>query len=111
MSRAGAAFCQDCFKVFYVHRFSAASAEKQLTFLARSFSDPVPQGISSGYVHGGAVLVGQGVDCGQSPKDRELIGAKTELMLQPLAPGWRGPLGPSPFVECPFHPVFIAGAF
>ncbi|XP_036780127.2 cytoplasmic tRNA 2-thiolation protein 2 isoform X3 [Manis pentadactyla] len=98
--RAGDAFCRDCFKAFYVHKFRAVLGKNRLIFpgekvllawsggpSSSSMVWQVLEGLSQDSAKRlrfvpGVVYVDEGAACGQSREDRAKTLAEVELVLQ-----------------------------
>eukprot|EP00069_Balaena_mysticetus_P011010 bmy_20971T0 len=84
--RAGDAFCRDCFKAFYVHKFRAVLGKNRLIF-------PGEKGLSRDSAKRlrfvpGVVYADEGAACGQSPEDRAKTLAEARLVLQTVGFPW-----------------------
>ncbi|KAM9047522.1 cytoplasmic tRNA 2-thiolation protein 2 isoform 2-T2 [Megaptera novaeangliae] len=84
--RAGDAFCRDCFKAFYVHKFRAVLGKNRLIF-------PGEKGLSRDSAKRlrfvpGVVYADEGAACGQSPEDRAKTVAEARLVLQSVGFPW-----------------------
>ncbi|XP_021112237.1 cytoplasmic tRNA 2-thiolation protein 2 isoform X3 [Heterocephalus glaber] len=111
--RAGDAFCRDCFKAFYVHKFRAMLGKNRLIFPGEkvllawsggpSSSSMVwqvlevrphhPQGLSQDSAKRlrfvpGVVYVDEGAACGQSPEDRAKTLAEVKQVLHVVNFPW-----------------------
>ncbi|XP_007468535.1 PREDICTED: cytoplasmic tRNA 2-thiolation protein 2 [Lipotes vexillifer] len=104
--RAGDAFCRDCFKAFYVHKFRAVLGKNRLIFpgekvllawsggpSSSSMLWQVLEGLSQDSAKRlrfvpGVVYTDEGAACGQSPEDREKTLAEAKLVLQTLGFPW-----------------------
>nr|XP_036849771.1 cytoplasmic tRNA 2-thiolation protein 2 isoform X2 [Manis javanica] len=104
--RAGDAFCRDCFKAFYVHKFRAVLGKNRLIFPGEKVLLAWSGGPSSGsmvwqVLEGlsrdsakrlrfvpGVVYVDEGAACGQSREDRAKTLAEVELVLQTTGLPW-----------------------
>ncbi|ERE77828.1 cytoplasmic tRNA 2-thiolation protein 2 [Cricetulus griseus] len=104
--RAGDAFCRDCFKAFYVHKFRAMLGKNRLIFpgekvllawsggpSSSSMVWQVLEGLSQGSAKRlrfvpGVIYVDEGAACGQSLKDREKTLAEVKLILQNTGFPW-----------------------
>ncbi|XP_038610661.1 cytoplasmic tRNA 2-thiolation protein 2 [Tachyglossus aculeatus] len=98
--RAGDAFCKDCFKAYYVHKFRAMLGKNRLIFpgekvllawsggpSSSSMVSQVQEGLSRESTKRlrfvpGIVYVDEGAVCGQSPEDRAKTLAQVESVLQ-----------------------------
>ncbi|XP_032467913.1 cytoplasmic tRNA 2-thiolation protein 2 isoform X1 [Phocoena sinus] len=104
--RAGDAFCRDCFKVFYVHKFRAVLGKNRLIFpgekvllawsggpSSSSMLWQVLEGLSQDSAKRlrfvpGVVFADEGAACGQSPEDRAKTLAEVKLVLQTVGFPW-----------------------
>lgn len=104
--RAGDAFCRDCFKAFYVHKFRAVLGKNRLIFpgekvllawsggpSSSSMVWQVLEGLSRDSAKRlrfvpGVVYVDEGAACGQSPEDRAKTLAEMKLILQTVGFPW-----------------------
>ncbi|XP_006762253.1 PREDICTED: cytoplasmic tRNA 2-thiolation protein 2 isoform X1 [Myotis davidii] len=104
--RAGDAFCRDCFKAFYVHKFRAVLGKNRLIFpgekvllawsggpSSSSMIWQVLEGLSRDSAKRlrfvpGVVYVDEGAACGQSPEDRAKTLAEMKLILQTVGFPW-----------------------
>ncbi|ELK00498.1 cytoplasmic tRNA 2-thiolation protein 2 isoform X1 [Pteropus alecto] len=104
--RAGDAFCRDCFKVFYVHKFRAVLGKNRLIFpgekvllawsggpSSSSMVWQVLEGLSRDSAKRlrfvpGVVYIDEGAVCGQSPEDRAKTLAEVKLILQTVGFPW-----------------------
>lgn len=104
--RAGDAFCRDCFKVFYVHKFRAVLGKNRLIFpgekvllawsggpSSSSMVWQVLEGLSRDSAKRlrfvpGVVYIDEGAACGQSPEDRAKTLAEMKLILQTVGFPW-----------------------
>ncbi|XP_054444925.1 cytoplasmic tRNA 2-thiolation protein 2 [Pteronotus mesoamericanus] len=104
--RAGDAFCRDCFKVFYVHKFRAVLGKNRLIFpgekvllawsggpSSSSMVWQVLEGLSRDSAKRlrfvpGVVYVDEGAACGQSLEDRAKTLAEMKLILQTVGFPW-----------------------
>ncbi|CAK6436882.1 unnamed protein product [Pipistrellus nathusii] len=104
--RAGDAFCRDCFKAFYVHKFRAVLGKNRLIFpgekvllawsggpSSSSMIWQVLEGLSRDSAKRlrfvpGIVYVDEGAACGQSPEDRARTLAEMKLILQTVGFPW-----------------------
>ncbi|XP_036296792.1 cytoplasmic tRNA 2-thiolation protein 2 isoform X4 [Pipistrellus kuhlii] len=104
--RAGDAFCRDCFKAFYVHKFRAVLGKNRLIFpgekvllawsggpSSSSMIWQVLEGLSRDSAKRlrfvpGIVYVDEGAACGQSPGDRARTLAEMKLILQTVGFPW-----------------------
>ncbi|XP_040299255.1 cytoplasmic tRNA 2-thiolation protein 2 isoform X1 [Herpailurus yagouaroundi] len=104
--RAGDAFCRDCFRAFYVHKFRAVLGKNRLIFpgekvllawsggpSSSSMVWQVLEGLSRDSAKRlrfvpGVIYVDEGAACGQSPEDRAKTVAEMKLILQTLGFPW-----------------------
>ncbi|XP_057566701.1 cytoplasmic tRNA 2-thiolation protein 2 isoform X4 [Hippopotamus amphibius kiboko] len=104
--RAGDAFCRDCFKAFYIHKFRAMLGKNRLIFpgekvllawsggpSSSSMVWQVLEGLSRDSAKRlrfvpGVVYVDEGAACGQSPEDRARTLAEVALVLQAVRFPW-----------------------
>uniref|UniRef100_A0A8C6CU31 Cytoplasmic tRNA 2-thiolation protein 2 n=1 Tax=Moschus moschiferus TaxID=68415 RepID=A0A8C6CU31_MOSMO len=104
--RAGDAFCRDCFKALYVHKFRAMLGKNRLIFpgekvllawsggpSSSSMVWQVLEGLSRDSAKRlrfvpGVVYVDEGAVCGQSPEDRAKTLAEVKLVLQTTGFPW-----------------------
>nr|XP_058901951.1 cytoplasmic tRNA 2-thiolation protein 2 [Kogia breviceps] len=104
--RAGDAFCRDCFKAFYVHKFRAVLGKNRLIFpgekvllawsggpSSSSMLWQVLEGLSRDSAKRlrfvpGVVFADEGAACGQSPEDRAKSLAEAKLVLQTIGFPW-----------------------
>ncbi|XP_059941400.1 cytoplasmic tRNA 2-thiolation protein 2 isoform X1 [Mesoplodon densirostris] len=104
--RAGDAFCRDCFKAFYVHKFRAVLGKNRLIFpgekvllawsggpSSSSMLWQVLEGLSRDSAKRlrfvpGVVYADEGAACGQSPEDRAKTLAEAKLVLQTVGFPW-----------------------
>ncbi|XP_008838763.1 cytoplasmic tRNA 2-thiolation protein 2 isoform X1 [Nannospalax galili] len=104
--RAGDAFCRDCFKAFYVHKFRAMLGKNRLIFpgekvllawsggpSSSSMVWQVLEGLSQDSAKRlrfvpGIIHIDEGAACGQSPEDREKTLAEMKLVLQSTGFPW-----------------------
>uniref|UniRef100_A0A8C5LFY7 Cytoplasmic tRNA 2-thiolation protein 2 n=1 Tax=Jaculus jaculus TaxID=51337 RepID=A0A8C5LFY7_JACJA len=104
--RAGDAFCRDCFKAFYVHKFRAMLGKNRLIFPGEKVLLAWSGGLSSSsmvwqVLEGlsqdsakrlrfvpGIIYVDEGAACGQSPEDRAKTLAEVKLVLQSTGLPW-----------------------
>ncbi|XP_028019877.2 cytoplasmic tRNA 2-thiolation protein 2 isoform X5 [Balaenoptera acutorostrata] len=104
--RAGDAFCRDCFKAFYVHKFRAVLGKNRLIFpgekvllawsggpSSSSMLWQVLEGLSRDSAKRlrfvpGVVYADEGAACGQSPEDRAETVAEAKLVLQSVGFPW-----------------------
>ncbi|XP_068383852.1 cytoplasmic tRNA 2-thiolation protein 2 isoform X1 [Eschrichtius robustus] len=104
--RAGDAFCRDCFKAFYVHKFRAVLGKNRLIFpgekvllawsggpSSSSMLWQVLEGLSRDSAKRlrfvpGVVYADEGAACGQSPEDRAKTVAEAKLVLQSVGFPW-----------------------
>ncbi|KAM7058715.1 cytoplasmic tRNA 2-thiolation protein 2 isoform 1-T1 [Molossus nigricans] len=104
--RAGDAFCRDCFKAFYVHKFRAVLGKNRLIFpgekvllawsggpSSSSMVWQVLEGLSRDSAKRlrfvpGIVYVDEGAACGQSLEDRTKTLAEMKLILQTVGFPW-----------------------
>ncbi|XP_024411758.2 cytoplasmic tRNA 2-thiolation protein 2 isoform X1 [Desmodus rotundus] len=104
--RSGDAFCRDCFKAFYVHKFRAVLGKNRLIFpgekvllawsggpSSSSMVWQVLEGLSRDSAKRlrfvpGVVYVDEGAACGQSLEDRAKILAEMKLILQTVGFPW-----------------------
>ncbi|KAK2489361.1 hypothetical protein MC885_003242 [Smutsia gigantea] len=104
--RAGDAFCRDCFKAFYVHKFRAVLGKNRLIFpgekvllawsggaSSSSMVWQVLEGLSRDSAKRlrfvpGVVYVDDGAACGQSREDRARTLAEMELILRTVGFPW-----------------------
>ncbi|XP_042776792.1 cytoplasmic tRNA 2-thiolation protein 2 isoform X1 [Panthera leo] len=104
--RAGDAFCRDCFRAFYVHKFRAVLGKNRLIFpgekvllawsggpSSSSMVWQVLEGLSRDSAKRlrfvpGVIYVDEGAACGQSPEDRAKTVAEVKLILQTLGFPW-----------------------
>ncbi|XP_023980568.1 cytoplasmic tRNA 2-thiolation protein 2 isoform X2 [Physeter macrocephalus] len=104
--RAGDAFCRDCFKAFYVHKFRAVLGKNRLVFpgekvllawsggpSSSSMLWQVLEGLSRDSAKRlrfvpGVVYADEGAACGQSPEDRAKTLAEAKLVLQTVGFPW-----------------------
>ncbi|XP_025124306.2 cytoplasmic tRNA 2-thiolation protein 2 isoform X2 [Bubalus bubalis] len=104
--RAGDAFCRDCFKALYVHKFRAMLGKNRLIFpgekvllawsggpSSSSMVWQVLEGLSRDSAKRlrfvpGVVYVDEGAACGQSPEDRARTLAEVKLALQTTGFPW-----------------------
>ncbi|KAM5297789.1 cytoplasmic tRNA 2-thiolation protein 2 isoform 2-T2 [Glossophaga mutica] len=104
--RAGDAFCRDCFKAFYVHKFRAVLGKNRLIFpgekvllawsggpSSSSMVWQVLEGLSRDSAKRlrfvpGVIYVDEGAACGQSLEDRAKILAEMKLILQTVGFPW-----------------------
>ncbi|XP_026974791.1 cytoplasmic tRNA 2-thiolation protein 2 isoform X4 [Sagmatias obliquidens] len=104
--RAGDAFCRDCFKVFYVHKFRAVLGKNRLVFpgekvllawsggpSSSSMLWQVLEGLSQDSAKRlrfvpGVVFADEGAACGRSPEDRAKTLAEAKLVLQTVGFPW-----------------------
>ncbi|XP_070254742.1 cytoplasmic tRNA 2-thiolation protein 2 isoform X3 [Myotis yumanensis] len=104
--RAGDAFCRDCFKAFYVHKFRAVLGKNRLIFpgekvllawsggpSSSSMIWQVLEGLSRDSAKRlrfvpGVVYVDEGAACGQSLEDRAKTLAEMKLILQTVGFPW-----------------------
>ncbi|XP_074142308.1 cytoplasmic tRNA 2-thiolation protein 2 isoform X2 [Sminthopsis crassicaudata] len=98
--RAGDAFCKDCFKAYYIHKFRAMLGKNRLIFpgekvllawsggpSSSSMIWQVQEGLSRESAKRlrfvpGVVYVDEGAVCGQSPEERAKTVAEMKLILQ-----------------------------
>ncbi|XP_028930676.1 cytoplasmic tRNA 2-thiolation protein 2 isoform X2 [Ornithorhynchus anatinus] len=98
--RAGDAFCKECFKAYYIHKFRAMLGKNRLIFpgekvllawsggpSSSSMISQVQEGLSRESAKRlrfapGIVYVDEGAVCGRSPEDREKTLAQAESVLQ-----------------------------
>ncbi|XP_062965419.1 cytoplasmic tRNA 2-thiolation protein 2 isoform X2 [Cynocephalus volans] len=104
--RAGGAFCRDCFKAFYVHKFRAMLGKNRLIFpgekvllawsggpSSSSMVWQVLEGLSRDSAKRlrfvpGIIYVDEGTACGQSPENRAKTLAEVKLVLQTAGMPW-----------------------
>ncbi|XP_021486852.1 cytoplasmic tRNA 2-thiolation protein 2 isoform X1 [Meriones unguiculatus] len=104
--RAGDAFCRDCFKAFYVHKFRAMLGKNRLIFpgekvllawsggpSSSSMLWQVLEGLSQDSAKRlrfvpGVIYVDEGAACGQSLEDRVKTLAEVKLILQKTGFPW-----------------------
>ncbi|XP_037671693.1 cytoplasmic tRNA 2-thiolation protein 2 isoform X2 [Choloepus didactylus] len=104
--RAGDAFCRDCFKAYYVHKFRAVLGKNRLIFpgekvllawsggpSSSSMVWQVLEGLSRESAKRlrfvpGVVYVDEGAACGQSPEDRAKTLAEMTSILQAVGFPW-----------------------
>ncbi|XP_008072928.1 cytoplasmic tRNA 2-thiolation protein 2 isoform X2 [Carlito syrichta] len=104
--RAGDAFCRDCFKTFYVHKFRAMLGKNRLIFpgekvllawsggpSSSSMVWQVLEGLSQDSARRlrfmpGILYVDEGVACGQSPEDRAETLTDMRRVLQSTGFPW-----------------------
>ncbi|KAF0884727.1 CTU2 protein, partial [Crocuta crocuta] len=105
--RAGDAFCRDCFRAFYIHKFRAVLGKNRLIFpgekvvllawsggpSSSSMVWQVLEGLSRDSAKRlrfvpGVVYVDEGAACGQSPDDRAQTVAEVKLLLQTVGFPW-----------------------
>ncbi|XP_020029138.2 cytoplasmic tRNA 2-thiolation protein 2 isoform X1 [Castor canadensis] len=104
--RAGDAFCRDCFKALYVHKFRAMLGKNRLIFpgekvllawsggpSSSSMVWQVLEGLSQDSAKKlrfvpGVIFVDEGAACGQSPEDRAKTLAEVKLILQTVGFPW-----------------------
>uniref|UniRef100_A0A673V6Z2 Cytoplasmic tRNA 2-thiolation protein 2 n=1 Tax=Suricata suricatta TaxID=37032 RepID=A0A673V6Z2_SURSU len=104
--RAGDAFCRDCFRAFYVHKFRAVLGKNRLIFpgekvllawsggpSSSSMVWQVLEGLSRDSAKRlrfvpGVVYVDEGAACGRSPADRAHTVAEMRLLLQAVGFPW-----------------------
>ncbi|CAO2609625.1 Cytoplasmic tRNA 2-thiolation protein 2, partial [Lemmus lemmus] len=104
--RAGDAFCRDCFKAFYVHKFRAMLGKNRLIFpgekvllawsggpSSSSMVWQVLEGLSQDSAKRlrfvpGVIYVDEGAACGQSLQDRVKTLAEVKLILQKTGFPW-----------------------
>uniref|UniRef100_A0A452EMN9 Cytoplasmic tRNA 2-thiolation protein 2 n=1 Tax=Capra hircus TaxID=9925 RepID=A0A452EMN9_CAPHI len=104
--RAGDAFCRDCFKALYVHKFRAMLGKNRLIFpgekvllawsggpSSSSMVWQVLEGLSRDSAKRlrfvpGVIYVDEGATCGQSPEDRAKTLAEVKLVLQTTGFPW-----------------------
>nr|XP_026257630.1 cytoplasmic tRNA 2-thiolation protein 2 isoform X5 [Urocitellus parryii] len=104
--RAGDAFCRDCFKALYVHKFRAMLGKNRLIFpgekvllawsggpSSSSMVWQVLEGLSQDSAKRlrfvpGVVYVDEGAACGQSPEDRAKTLAEVKSVLQNIGFPW-----------------------
>ncbi|XP_034880503.1 cytoplasmic tRNA 2-thiolation protein 2 isoform X1 [Mirounga leonina] len=104
--RAGDAFCRDCFRAFYIHKFRAVLGKNRLIFpgekvllawsggpSSSSMVWQVLEGLSRDSAKRlrfvpGVVYVDEGAACGQSREDRAKTLADVKLILQTLGFPW-----------------------
>ncbi|XP_069354019.1 cytoplasmic tRNA 2-thiolation protein 2 isoform X2 [Eulemur rufifrons] len=104
--RAGDAFCRDCFKTFYVHKFRAMLGKNRLIFpgekvllawsggpSSSSMVWQVLEGLSQDSAKRlrfvpGVIYVDEGAACGQSAEDRAKTLAEVQLVLQTFGLPW-----------------------
>ncbi|XP_051025227.1 cytoplasmic tRNA 2-thiolation protein 2 isoform X2 [Acomys russatus] len=104
--RAGDAFCRDCFKAFYVHKFRAMLGKNRLIFpgekvllawsggpSSSSMVWQVLEGLSQDSAKRlrfvpGVIYVDEGAACGQSLQDRAKTLAEVKLILQKTGFPW-----------------------
>ncbi|KAM6177156.1 cytoplasmic tRNA 2-thiolation protein 2 isoform 2-T2 [Erethizon dorsatum] len=104
--RAGDAFCRDCFKAFYIHKFRAMLGKNRLIFPGEkvllawsggpSSSSMVWQVFEGLSQHSakrlrfvpGVIYVDEGAACGQSPKDRAKTLAEVKQVLHTISFPW-----------------------
>ncbi|KAB0381733.1 hypothetical protein FD755_003650, partial [Muntiacus reevesi] len=104
--RAGDAFCRDCFKALYVHKFRAMLGKNRLIFpgekvllawsggaSSSSMVWQVLEGLSRDSAKRlrfvpGVVYVDEGAACGQSPENRAKTLAEVKLVLQTTGFPW-----------------------
>ncbi|XP_027702308.1 cytoplasmic tRNA 2-thiolation protein 2 isoform X2 [Vombatus ursinus] len=98
--RAGDAFCKDCFKAYYIHKFRAMLGKNRLIFpgekvllawsggpSSSSMIWQVQEGLSRESAKRlrfvpGIVYIDEGVVCGQSPEERAKTVTEMKLILQ-----------------------------
>ncbi|XP_036605301.1 cytoplasmic tRNA 2-thiolation protein 2 [Trichosurus vulpecula] len=98
--RAGDAFCRDCFKAYYIHKFRAMLGKNRLIFpgekvllawsggpSSSSMIWQVQEGLSRESAKRlrfvpGIVYIDEGAVCGQSPEERAKTVAEMKLILQ-----------------------------
>ncbi|XP_068941664.1 cytoplasmic tRNA 2-thiolation protein 2 [Petaurus breviceps papuanus] len=113
--RAGDAFCKDCFKAYYIHKFRAMLGKNRLIFpgekvllawsggpSSSSMIWQVQEGLSRESAKRlrfvpGVVHIDEGAVCGQSPEERAKTVAEMKLILQT--------------VGFPYHIVFLEEVF
>nr|XP_021561345.1 cytoplasmic tRNA 2-thiolation protein 2 isoform X1 [Neomonachus schauinslandi] len=104
--RAGDAFCRDCFRAFYIHKFRAVLGKNRLIFpgekvllawsggpSSSSMVWQVLEGLSRDSAKRlrfvpGVVYVDEGAACGQSREDRAKTLSDVKLILQTLGFPW-----------------------
>ncbi|XP_047383735.1 cytoplasmic tRNA 2-thiolation protein 2 isoform X3 [Sciurus carolinensis] len=104
--RAGDAFCRDCFKALYVHKFRAMLGKNRLIFpgekvllawsggpSSSSMVWQVLEGLSQDSAKRlrfvpGVVYVDEGAACGRSPEDRAKTLAEVKAVLQNVGFPW-----------------------
>ncbi|EHB15852.1 Cytoplasmic tRNA 2-thiolation protein 2 [Heterocephalus glaber] len=134
--RAGDAFCRDCFKAFYVHKFRAMLGKNRLIFpgekvllawsggpSSSSMVWQVLEGLSQDSAKRlrfvpGVVYVDEGAACGQSPEDRAKTLAEVKQVLHVVNFPWHlvaleevFSLPPSVLRCCPQEPAGTEGAY
>ncbi|XP_006860332.1 PREDICTED: cytoplasmic tRNA 2-thiolation protein 2 [Chrysochloris asiatica] len=104
--RAGDAFCRDCFKAYYVHKFRAVLGKNRIIFPGEKVLLAWSGGLSSSsmlwqVLEGlsrssakqlrfmpGVVYVDEGAACGRSPEDRAETLAEVRSILQSAGLPW-----------------------
>nr|XP_055088777.1 cytoplasmic tRNA 2-thiolation protein 2 isoform X3 [Symphalangus syndactylus] len=104
--RAGDAFCRDCFKTFYVHKFRAMLGKNRLIFpgekvllawsggpSSSSMVSQVLEGLSQDSAKrlrfvAGVIFVDEGAACGQSLEERSKTLAEVKPILQATGFPW-----------------------
>ncbi|KAM9607912.1 LOW QUALITY PROTEIN: cytoplasmic tRNA 2-thiolation protein 2 [Trichechus inunguis] len=106
--RAGDAFCRDCFKAYYVHKFRAVLGKNRLIFpgekvllawsggpSSSSMLWQVLEGLSRESAKQlrfvpGVVYVDEGAACGRNPEDRAETLAEVQSILRSTGLPWHG---------------------
>ncbi|XP_005415212.1 PREDICTED: cytoplasmic tRNA 2-thiolation protein 2-like isoform X1 [Chinchilla lanigera] len=134
--RAGDAFCRDCFKAFYIHKFRAMLGKNRLIFPGEkvllawsggpSSSSMVWQVVEGLSQHSakrlrfvpGVVYVDEGAACGQSLEDRAKTLAEVKQVLHTVGFPWHVVsleevlgLPPSVLRYCPREPAGTEGTY
>ncbi|KFO31858.1 Cytoplasmic tRNA 2-thiolation protein 2 [Fukomys damarensis] len=114
--RAGDAFCRDCFKAFYVHKFRAMLGKNRLIF-------PGEKGLSQDSAKRlrfvpAVIYVDEGAACGQSPEDRAKTLTEVKQVLHIVNFPWHivaleevFSLPPSVLRCCPQEPAGTEDAY
>ncbi|XP_003735400.2 cytoplasmic tRNA 2-thiolation protein 2 isoform X2 [Callithrix jacchus] len=104
--RAGDAFCRDCFKAFYIHKFRAMLGKNRLIFpgekvllawsggpSSSSMVRQVLEGLSQDSAKRlrfvpGVIFIDEGAACGRSPEERAKTLAEVKPILQAIGFPW-----------------------